>query len=82
MPRLVSWTANRTLRGHAKVITCPRSRSQLKAHSNDFLQAYNFARRLKPLKGLNLYEYLWKLRTQSLDRFTLNPIHQILGLDI
>jgi hypothetical protein len=53
-----------------------------KRTSNDFLQAYNFARRLKPLKGLNLYEYLWKLRTQSLDRFTLNPIHQILGLDI
>jgi len=45
---------------------------QLKAHLTDFLRAYNFARRLKTLKGLPPYEYLCKLWTQTPDRFTLN----------
>jgi len=48
---------------------------------NDFLRAYNFARRLKTLKGLTPYEYLCKLWTQTPDRFTLNPIHQMPGLN-
>jgi transposase InsO family protein len=55
--------------------------NQLKEHLNDFLRAYNFARRLKTLKGLTPYEYLCKLWTQTPDRFTLNPIHQMPGLN-
>jgi transposase InsO family protein len=55
--------------------------NQLKAHLNDFLRAYNFARRLKTLKGLTPYEYLCKRWTQTPDRFTLNPIHQMPGLN-
>jgi transposase InsO family protein len=43
---------------------------QLKAHLTDFLKAYNFARRLKTLKGLTHYEYLCKLWTQTPDRFS------------
>ena len=54
---------------------------QLKAHLTDFLRAYNFARRLKTLKGLTPYEYLCKLWTQNPDTFTLNPIHQMPGLN-
>jgi hypothetical protein len=54
---------------------------QLRAHLTDFLNAYNFARRLKTLKGLAPYEYLCKLWTQTPDRFTLNPIHQMPGLN-
>jgi hypothetical protein len=50
-----------------------------KAHLNDFLRAHPFARRLKTLKGLTPYEYLCKLRTQTPDRFTLNPTHQMPG---
>jgi transposase InsO family protein len=46
--------------------------NQLKAHLTDFLRAYNFARRLKTLKGLTPYEYLCKLWTKTPDRFTLN----------
>ena len=57
------------------------SHNQLKAHLNDFLRAYNFARRLKTLKGLTPYEYLCKLWTQTPHRFTLNPIHQMPGLN-
>ncbi len=33
------------------------TQEQLKAHLTDFLRAYNFARRLKILKGLTPYEY-------------------------
>jgi transposase InsO family protein len=55
--------------------------NQLKAHLNDFLKAYNFARRLKTLKGLTPYEYLCKFWTQTPDRFTLNPFHQMPGLN-
>jgi transposase InsO family protein len=55
--------------------------NQLKAHWSDFIAAYNFARRLKTLKGLTPYEYLCKLWTLTPDRFTLNPIHQIPGLN-
>jgi hypothetical protein len=52
--------------------------NQLKAHSNDFLRAYNFARRLKTLKGLTRFA---NSGPKSPDRLTLNPIHQISGLN-
>jgi transposase InsO family protein len=55
--------------------------NQLQAHLSDFLRAYNFAGRLKTLKGLTPYEYLCKLRTQETYRFTLDPIHQMPGLN-
>jgi hypothetical protein len=45
------------------------------------LAANNFARRLKTLQGLTPYEYLCKLWTLTPDRFTLNPIHQLPGLN-
>lgn len=54
---------------------------QLKAHLTDFLRANNFARRLKTLKRLTPYEYLCKLWRQTPDRFTLNPIHRMPGLN-
>jgi len=33
---------------------------QLEAHLADFINAYNYARRLKTLKGLTPYEYICK----------------------
>lgn len=54
---------------------------QLKAHLNDFLKGYNFARILKTLKGLTPYEYLCKIWTQTPHNFILNPIHQMPGLN-
>jgi transposase InsO family protein len=53
---------------------------QLRAHLSDFIAAYNFARRLKTLRGLTPYEAICKLWTQEPDRFTLNPTHQMPGL--
>jgi hypothetical protein len=54
---------------------------QLKAHLSDFIAAYNFARRLKTLRCLTPYEAICKLWTHDQDRFTLDPIHQMPGLN-
>jgi len=54
---------------------------QLLTHLADFMAAYNFARRLKTLSGLTPYEYFCKIWTSEPDRFTLNLIHQMLGLN-
>lgn len=55
--------------------------NQLKQHLHNFIDAYNFARRLKALKGLTPYEYICKCWTSEPDRFTIDPIHQIPGLN-
>lgn len=57
------------------------SHDQLRCHLADFLDAYNFARRLKTLSGLTPYEYICKIWTSEPDRFNLNPIHQMPGLN-
>jgi transposase InsO family protein len=46
-------------------------------HLADFINAYNYARRLKTLKGLTPYEYICKIWTDEPNRFTLNPFHQM-----
>ncbi len=54
---------------------------QLREHLGAFLAAYNFAKRLKTLKGLTPYEYICKRWTENPDQFRLNPIHHKLGLN-
>jgi hypothetical protein len=54
---------------------------QLRGHLGDFLAAYNFARRLKTLRGLTLYEYICKIWTSEPQRFRLDPLHQSPGLN-
>jgi len=58
------------------------SHDQLRRHLADFISAYNFARRLKTLKGLTPYEFICKTWTSRPQRFKLNLIHQMLGLNI
>ena len=55
---------------------------QLRAHLADFVNAYNFARRLKTLKGLTPYEAICKAWTKEPDRFTFDPLQQMPGLNI
>jgi hypothetical protein len=57
------------------------SRQPLESHLHDFMQAYNFARRLKTLNGLTPYEYLCKIWTREPARFIMNPNHQMPGLN-
>ncbi len=55
------------------------SHDQLRQHLQDFIDAYNFARRLKTLKGLTPHEYICSCWTSQPDRFIINPIHQTPG---
>ena len=54
---------------------------QLRTHLADFMDAYNFARRLKTLSGLTPCEYICKIWTSEPERFIINPIHQMPGLN-
>lgn len=58
-----------------------QTHDQLKSHLHSFLMAYNFARRLKTLKGLTPYEYIGELWTNEPERFNLNPFHYTVGLN-
>ena len=57
------------------------SHEQLDGTSHDFIAAYNFGRRLKTLKGLTPYEFICKRWTSEPERFILNPIQQMPGLN-
>ncbi len=52
---------------------------QLRQHLGDFVAAYNFARRLKAIRGLTPYEAICKAWTDEPHRFISNPHHQSLG---
>jgi transposase InsO family protein len=55
---------------------------QLREHLANFVAAYNFAKRLKTLKGLTPYEFICKCWTKEAHRFTSNPHHQTPGPNI
>jgi hypothetical protein len=54
---------------------------QLRRNLQDFIDAYNFGRPLKTLKGLTPYEFICKRWTSEPDRFIINPLHQMPGLN-
>ena len=45
------------------------------------MAAYNFARRLKTLSGLTPYEYNATMSTSEADRFIVDPIRHVPGLN-
>jgi IS30 family transposase len=55
--------------------------AQLNTHLQDFIRAYNFARRLKTLKGLTPYEFICKTWSSEPKWFTLDPLLQMPGLN-
>ena len=55
------------------------SHDQLRQHLADFVAAYNFARRLKTLRGLTPYEAICKAWTEERFRFMHDPHQQIPG---
>ena len=57
------------------------SHAQLTAHLHDFINAYNYGRRLKTLRGLTPYQYICKIWTTEPQRFTLDPHHLTPGLN-
>jgi len=72
---------NRTLKEATVKRYYYETHDQLRSHLADFVAAYNFARRLKTLKGLSPYEHICKIWMQQPDRFILDPIHQMPGLN-
>ena len=57
------------------------SHDELRSHLDDFVSAYNFGRRLKTLKGLTPYEFICQRWTTEAERFRLNPIQKMPGLN-
>ena len=45
----------------------------------NFLDAYNFAKRLKTLKGLTVFEFITMKWTKEPERFKINPNHLTSG---
>src|SRR5215210_2687126 len=72
---------NRTIKDATVRRYHDESHDQLRQHLADFVMAYNFGRRLKTLKGLTPYEYICKRWTLEPERFRLNPLHQMPGLN-
>ena len=54
---------------------------QLRRHLDAFVGAYNFARRLKTLRGLTPHEFICKTWLEDPGRFRSNPNHLKLGLN-
>lgn len=71
---------NRTLKEATVKKYYYQTHKHLKQHLYDFVKAYNFAKRLKTLKGLTPYEYIVKQWQIQPERFILNPIHHTTGL--
>jgi len=59
-----------------------QTHGRLRTHLTTFLDAYNFAKRLKSLRGLTPFERICQLWTEQPERFRLNPLHHMAGLNI
>jgi transposase InsO family protein len=73
---------NRTIKDATVKRYFYETHDQLRTHLADFVMAYNFARRLKTLNGLTPYEFICKSWTKEPQRFNLNPLHHMPGLNI
>jgi hypothetical protein len=65
---------NRTIKDATVKRYFYETHDQLRVHLRDFVDAYNFARRLKTLRGLTPYEFVCKAWTSQPQRFKLNPV--------
>ena len=54
---------------------------QLREHLEAFLNAYNFAKRLKTLRGLTPYEHICKAWADQPRQFRYDPTHLTSGLN-
>jgi len=58
------------------------SHQQLQQLLADFVAASNYGRLLKTLNGLTPFKYICKSWTSQPERFILNPLQQMPGLNI
>jgi transposase-like protein len=71
---------NRTLKEATVNRYYYQSNKQLEEHLNTFIIAYNFAKRLKALKGLSPYEFILNTWTENPAAFSTQPYPFMLGL--
>ena len=71
---------NRTLKEATVYRYYYDTHQQLRDHLATFLMAYNFAKRLKTLKGLTPYEFICQQWQKQPERFIHDPSHHTLGL--
>ena len=70
---------NRTLKDATARRDHHETHDKLRAHLKIFLDAYNFAKRLKTLRGLTVFEFISEKWASEPNRFTRNPDHLIPG---
>ena len=58
------------------------SHDEIRQHLPLFVDAYNYGRRLKTLRGFTPYEVICQAWTKQPQRFRLNPSHHMLGPNI
>ena len=73
---------NRTIKDATVKRYFYETHDQLRAHLQNFVDAYNFARRLKTLRGLTPYEFICKAWTSEPLRFKISALQQMPGLNI
>src|SRR5271165_5532274 len=73
---------NRTIKDATVKRYFYETHDQLRTHLRDFVNAYNFGRRLKTLNGLTPFEFVCKRWTTEPERFRVNPLQQMPGLNI
>ena len=73
---------NRTIKDATVKRFYYESHDQFRQHLADFVSAYNFGRKLKTLKGLTPYEFICKAWASNPERFSINPLQQMPGLNI
>ncbi len=70
---------NRTIKDATVKRYFYETHDQLRTHLRDFVDAYNFARRLKTLSALTPYEFICKAWTSEPHRFKFSPLQQMTG---
>jgi transposase InsO family protein len=70
---------NRTIKDATVKRFYYETHDQLRKHLTDFVAAYNYARRLKTLRGLTPYEAICKAWAENPSLFTADPHHQLAG---
>jgi len=72
---------NRTMKNATVKRFHYESQEQLRTHLADFMAGNNFGRRLKTLNGPTPYEYIARVWISQPDRFIIDPIRQMPGLN-
>jgi hypothetical protein len=73
---------NRTLKAATVKKYHDQTHQHLKEHLYAFRMAHLLAKRLKTLRGLTPYEYICQCWQKEPERFSVNPCHHTLGLNI